>query len=533
MILQNHQIVFSILFVAAGTPSAGPEVWDARLDDLGIFFTEAKVPAGTWYWKLIRAAYENEQESGGTHHIYFKVLDENGDSLENQEVWMAWPTGNPTDSASALTKGKLDDYWGNLAMFGGWCPFWPEGGHGPYGSYVDGLSDEVWGMGLPCNRHVNYRLTWQWTQSAGSGDHRPSISLNPLVFHARTRRGGNPADDFLEIFNSGAGTLNYTATVDAMWVSVVPSSGTSTGEKDTLTVRYQCATLQTGSYDATISIQDPNATNHPQEVQVFLTVSSPGMEGNLIENGDFSRGFTGWSKWTERGSFSASITQGKLHISADNFNGGMWQQFKTPGAGSVVPVRGFWASLPAVAGNQWAEVLIINGPRTPADGQDIKDSQEDVVLLYKNDTWASAGGWTGEMEMTSPVASSGEFIAADAVATIILKSGNLGGAVTGTQFDDIFVGEPSTEDPQFYRGDANGDGALDISDAIKIIASLFMGVNLSCQDAADANDDGEINLSDVIILLNFLFLNGSLPSSTCGPDSTLDELDCEEYTVCL
>ena len=53
-----------------------------------------------------------------------------------------------------------------------------DGPRGPDGARVapvtDVASDEVWGMGMPCNRHVSYRLTWKWSQK-DSGQSKLSI----------------------------------------------------------------------------------------------------------------------------------------------------------------------------------------------------------------------------------------------------------------------------------------------------------------------------------------------------------------------
>ena len=43
---------------------------------------------------------------------------------------------------------------------------------------------------------------------------------------------------------------------------------------------------------------------------------------------------------------------------------------------------------------------------------------------------------------------------------------------------------------RFVRGDSNGDGAIDIADAIAVLSYLFAGGRaLDCDDAADVNDD--------------------------------------------
>jgi hypothetical protein len=84
--------------------------------------------------------------------------------------------------------------------------------------------------------------------------------------------------------------------------------------------------------------------------------------------------------------------------------------------------------------------------------------------------------------------------------------------------------------PQFLRGDANGDGQVDISDARKIAVSLFLGQVLVCEDAADADDSESLNVTDIIYLLDHLYRNGptlTAPYPNTGPDPAGDALDCE------
>jgi hypothetical protein len=70
----------------------------------------------------------------------------------------------------------------------------------------------------------------------------------------------------------------------------------------------------------------------------------------------------------------------------------------------------------------------------------------------------------------------------------------------------------------FRRGDADGDGEIDLTDPIRVLDRLFLGGEpLSCPDAADANDDGELNLTDVIAVLDRLFLGGE-PLPPPGPE---------------
>jgi uncharacterized protein (DUF1800 family) len=105
---------------------------------------------------------------------------------------------------------------------------------------------------------------------------------------------------------------------------------------------------------------------------------------------------------------------------------------------------------------------------------------------------------------------------------------------------DGLLGEGSASilaaDLKFRRGDTNGDGKVDLSDAVRTFGFLFLGgVNIGCLDAADANDSGKVDLSDGSYTLNYLFLGGTdLPAPgrlTCGPDPSLDTLSCNIYSA--
>jgi len=79
----------------------------------------------------------------------------------------------------------------------------------------------------------------------------------------------------------------------------------------------------------------------------------------------------------------------------------------------------------------------------------------------------------------------------------------------------------------FKRGDSNGSGGVDISDAINTLGYLFGGSGtVACLDAADANDDGKTDISDAVATLGFLFLGLAPPPApgpiNCGFDPTAD-----------
>jgi parallel beta-helix repeat protein len=88
----------------------------------------------------------------------------------------------------------------------------------------------------------------------------------------------------------------------------------------------------------------------------------------------------------------------------------------------------------------------------------------------------------------------------------------------------------------FRRGDANADGATDLSDAVAALNHLFLGTRkVPCPEAADSNDDGDLDIADPAFLLSFLFLGGDAPHQpleSCGVDPTPDGLACESFKAC-
>jgi len=83
----------------------------------------------------------------------------------------------------------------------------------------------------------------------------------------------------------------------------------------------------------------------------------------------------------------------------------------------------------------------------------------------------------------------------------------------------------------FIRGEFNGDGAVNLADVIALGAYLFSGAPApNCLDAGDVNDDGLLEVSDMVFALSYNFSSGPAPSApfpSCGPDPTIDALDCE------
>lgn len=113
---------------------------------------------------------------------------------------------------------------------------------------------------------------------------------------------------------------------------------------------------------------------------------------------------------------------------------------------------------------------------------------------------------------------------------------SLGTASTG--FCDLFLDLDPPPRVLFQRGDADDNGAIEITDAIATLGYLFLGSDTPhCLDAADADDNGGIEITDAVATLGYLFLGNDppvTPFERCGVDlrQEVPELGCESYLSC-
>ncbi len=104
------------------------------------------------------------------------------------------------------------------------------------------------------------------------GSSNPIIGLNPpsLTFYA-TQNGPLPSNQTFNVSNVGAGTLNWTASEGAGWLSMTPLSGTNSG---TVTVSVTTTNKALGTYNENASVSG-NSSNSPQTMPIYYNVSAP------------------------------------------------------------------------------------------------------------------------------------------------------------------------------------------------------------------------------------------------------------------
>jgi len=109
----------------------------------------------------------------------------------------------------------------------------------------------------------------------------PTISVSPSSFSLNVQEGeSNPASLTLRVWDSGGGILNWSVSDNASWLSLSPTSGSSTGEVDDVTLSLNIFGMTAGNYIAIITISAFGVIDSPETVIVNLRIHpSPVEEG--------------------------------------------------------------------------------------------------------------------------------------------------------------------------------------------------------------------------------------------------------------
>lgn len=125
--------------------------------------------------------------------------------------------------------------------------------------------------------------TWtpgaKYTDCPISGYGRTSAATTPILTVSNTtlsfsgvQGGPNPPSANLSVSNTGSGTLNFTITSDAAWLSATPASGTA---PQTIQVSANTTGLVANTYTGHLTIASPGTQGSPATVTVTLTISNP------------------------------------------------------------------------------------------------------------------------------------------------------------------------------------------------------------------------------------------------------------------
>ena len=120
----------------------------------------------------------------------------------------------------------------------------------------------------------------------------PAIGLSPTsLSFSGTAGGTNPAAKSVSISNTGGGTLTWTASDNATWLTPSPMSGTNAG---TVTASVSLTALAAGTYNATITVAATGATTKTLPVSLTVNPVSTSSSATLSWNANTESDVAGY-----------------------------------------------------------------------------------------------------------------------------------------------------------------------------------------------------------------------------------------------
>jgi hypothetical protein len=110
---------------------------------------------------------------------------------------------------------------------------------------------------------------------SGTGVENPELSYSPTSHDFGNKHEGENDSTSFEIWNCGTGTLDYSLSESCGWVDVHPTSGSSIGEHDPITVDIDTTGLSEGSHTCYISISSNDGSGIFTVTVNIITETTP------------------------------------------------------------------------------------------------------------------------------------------------------------------------------------------------------------------------------------------------------------------
>jgi glucose/arabinose dehydrogenase/PKD repeat protein len=166
---------------------------------------------------------------------------------------------NGTQVATRAVTGALQASSGPLRF----------GGNGVWAEWFQGRLDEL----RVYNRALTAAEVTADMNRAVGPPAPPQLAVSPgSLSFSGVAGGAQPASKTLSVANDGGGTLAFSVSDDAPWLTVTPGSGTA---PQALTVQASTAGLTQGTYTGTVTVTAAGAGGSPASIPVTLTVTAP------------------------------------------------------------------------------------------------------------------------------------------------------------------------------------------------------------------------------------------------------------------
>ncbi len=262
----------------ASSPTRSSGGWSAL--GVAVCLLALAVPLPAWALSVSPTSLSFSAIQGGTAPATQSITFwKGGGRTKNYTVQTTspWVTVTPSSGTLALEHDQITVSVNQAGLSGG--------------NYTTSVVIAMAGFGGHINRTtIPVSLTVNGTTST------PSISLSPSALSFSAVAGGTaPTAQLINLKNPSGGTLSWTTSDNAAWLSLSSSSGTTTTETDSITATVNLTGLIAGTYTGAVTVSASGAASTPQVVPVSLTLSPAPTTNPIINLSVSSLTFTGTS----------------------------------------------------------------------------------------------------------------------------------------------------------------------------------------------------------------------------------------------
>jgi hypothetical protein len=218
-----------------------------------------------------------------------------------------------------------------------------------------------------------------------------AVSTNSFSFTGAAG-GSNPVGQTLNISNTGAGTLSWTAAKTQPWLTLSQQSGTGAAA---VGVSVSTSGLAVGSYSDTITVTAAGALSSPQSIHVTLVVTNPAPVLSVSTSAVSFTATAGGADPAGQNITMANTGGGTLNWTASNTHA--WLTLSAT-AGTAPSTLGLTASISGLAAGTYTDVVTIvaagatGSPQNVAVTMIINPAAGNSASFIKLDT-TSQGSW--------------------------------------------------------------------------------------------------------------------------------------------
>lgn len=378
----------------------------------------------------------------------------------------------------------------------------------------------------------------------------PVLALDPPMLHVVAVVGTDAPGKMVTVYNSGAGTMTYTATeVSKYIVDIDPSSGTAPQE---VFVGFKTSILPLGDYYDTITVTSPEAINSPQYLVVHYHISTDPARIAVMPG---SISYTYYECWQGPGAIPPIRTFQILNMGSDIMK---WRLTYKSEWLSVTPDTGTNSSFVTQTvhadgyplGTYYDTIYVfsdeaINSPKAMPITLNVVPGTETPEIVVENTTvdipaqelFGTTYGLAHVAEIYNLYPGCMDYRIHEDIpwlqftdsvgsAPALPKvSFNIGTYTYGIYADSFYVYSTTASNSPVksylnllvwrYHGDFDWSGYINVADVVLMMNYIFKGGPGPRPEYAvgDCNCDEWINIEDIFVLIFYIFQNGDPP---CG-----------------